>query len=431
MAVGSAVGLGNIWKFPYIAGENGGGLFVFVYLICIFLIGLPIFIGELYLGQQGQSNIVDSFKVLDRKKSPWRIIGILGILSAVGILSFYSVVGGWILNYLLIALKFGFESQSEQQISSVLESLFASPQRQIILHFIFMFLTFIIVMRGIGQGIEKASKILMPLFFFLLIGLLIYSFSLKGFGESFQFLFSLNSKKMTVHGFLEAVGHSFFTLSLGMGAIMTYGSYLDKKTNLIKTAFYIGLADTVIALVAGLVIFAIVFTFGLKPEAGPQLMFETLPMLFSKVSGGPIIAIAFFGLVLFAALTSAVSLLQVVVAYFEERFHKSNAYATTICSLVIFLVGVLSALSTNVLSEFYIFKKLTFFDFLDNLSSHYLLPIGGLLISLFFGWKIELNKIKEIFSTSKLAKHYFFILIWSTRVLAPLAITILIIRSTI
>ncbi len=431
VAVGSAVGLGNIWKFPYIAGENGGGAFVLIYLLFIALIGLPIFIAELYLGRQAQSNIVHAFNVIEKKKSNWRVIGHMGIISAFVILSFYSVVGGWIIDYFLKALTFSFEAQSTENINSMLNNLFASPVKQISYHFIFMLLTFLIVLGGISKGIERWSKILMPAFFVLLLGLFFYSATTEGFSKSLSFLFSPNFTKLTASGILEAVGHSFFTLSLGMGAIMTYGSYLEKKEDLIKTGFFIGVADTVIALMAGIVIFSIVFTYGMEPGSGPKLMFQTLPALFSKDVSGSYIAISFFGLVLFAALTSSVSLLQVVVSYFEETSKLSRKTLISLISLSIFSLGILSALSTNVLADFYVIEGNTFFDTFDKLSSHYLLPIGGFLMAIFFGWKVDPNHIKEIFQKHPKTRFYFFVLLWSNRILAPMAIFIMILNSVL
>ncbi|MDH5580525.1 MAG: sodium-dependent transporter, partial [Bdellovibrionales bacterium] len=260
-------------------------------------------------------------------------------------------------------------------------------------------------------------------------GLFIYSVTTPGFKDSLVFLFYPDFKMLTPSGVLEAVGHSFFTLSLGMGAIMTYGSYLKKSEDLIKTAFYIGLADTIIALMAGIVIFSIVFTYGLEPSSGPKLMFETLPTLFSKDAAGNVLAMSFFGLVLFAALTSSVSLLQVVVSYFEENSNLSKTAITLLSAFSIFCLGILSALSTNLLSDFYVVEGLTFFDFFDKLSSHYLLPLGGLLMAVFFGWKLDAEEIKKIFLDHPKTKLYFFVLIWSNRILAPLAILIMTINS--
>lgn len=425
VAIGSAVGLGNIWKFPYIAGENGGGLFVLIYLICIMVIGLPIFIAELYVGQKSQSNLVTAFEVLDKKKSKWAIVGWLGLVSAFLILSFYSVVGGWIIDYLVKSLTFSFSGKTDSQVQNMMTELFSSPFKQIGLHLLFMFLTFGIVIGGIAKGIERWSNILMPCFFVLLTGLLIYSATTPGFSQALSFLFSFNADKLTAAGVLEAVGHSFFTLSLGMGAIITYGSYLSPKENLLGTAVLIGFMDTIVALSSGIIIFSIVFSYNLDPSSGPTLMFQTLPVLFAKTPGGEYVSIAFFGLVLFAALTSAISLLEVMVSYFDESLNWDRKKTTSIICILLFLLGILSALSTNILSTFYVVKKLTFFDTFDQLTSHYALPLGGLFISLFFGWKVGADKINEMVKNQLIAG----VILWSTRVVAPLAILAMIINS--
>jgi NSS family neurotransmitter:Na+ symporter len=427
VAVGSAVGLGNIWKFPYIAGLNGGGLFVLIYLLCIALIGLPIFVAELYIGQRSQTNVVNAFSVIEEKKSKWAIAGWFGLISAFLILSFYSVVGGWIIDYLYKSVTFAFDGKTDEQIKGLMVGLFSDPSKQIALHFVFMFMTFGIVIGGISKGIEKWSNILMPAFFVILFGLLIYSFFTPGFKNAFNFLFSFNSSKLTASGILEAVGHSFFTLSLGMGAIITYGSYLNKKESLLGTAMLIGVMDTLVALISGLIIFSIVFSYGLDPSSGPTLMFQTLPVLFAKTTGGQVVSIAFFGLVLFAALTSAISLLEVMVSYFDESLKWPRKKTTSIVCIAIFLLGILSALSTNVLSKFHVYKELTFFDFFDQLTSHYTLPLGGLVISLFLGWKTDRERVEGTLKNKLIAD----IIIWSCRIVAPLAILSMIVNSLV
>lgn len=427
VAIGSAVGLGNIWKFPYIAGENGGGLFVLIYLLCIVVIGLPIFVSELYIGQKSQTNVVNAFHKFKGHKTKWSIIGWFGLLSAFLILSFYSVVGGWIIDYLYKSITFSFDMKTDVQVKQMMTDLFANPTKQVLLHFVFMAFTFGIVIGGVSKGIERWSKILMPMFFIILAGLLIYSFTTPGFGKAFSFLFSFDASKLTASGVLEAVGHSFFTLSLGMGAIITYGSYLDPKENIISTAITIGLMDTLVALVSGLIIFSVVFSYGLNPGSGPTLMFQTLPVLFAKTTEGQLVSIAFFGLVLFAALTSAISLLEVIVSYFDESLKMSRKKTTPVICLILFLLGILSALSTNSLATFYVFKKLTFFDFFDQITSHYVLPIGGLLISLFFGWVVGKDGLKDVIKMDFIR----LIILWSTRIIAPLAISMMIVNSLI
>lgn len=426
-AVGSAVGLGNIWKFPYIAGLNGGGLFVLIYLVCIVMVGVPVFIAELYIGQQGQKNAVESFEELDRKKTPWRSAGFLGILSAFFILSFYSVVGGWVLDFEFRSLFFEFSGKSSDEIGGLLTQLHSSPLRQTFWHFLFLSAVSGIVLMGVSKGLERFNKILMPTLMLIIVGLFIYSFSLPGFSKALEFLFKPEAHRLSAASILEAVGHSFFTLSLGMGAILTYGSYLEKKESLVKVAFAVAFLDTAIALLAGVVIFSVVFSFDLEPGAGPGLIFSTLPTLFVQLPGGSFLAILFFLLVTFAALTSAVSILEVVVAYWAEK-HNTCRKKTTICtSVIVFFTGLLSVLSTNVMSEVKIFG-LTFFDLFDKLTSSFFLPFGGLLISLFYGWKLGRHAVEKTLGPNK--KWFSFGLLWSTRVVAPVAIFLVLYNLT-
>lgn len=426
---GSAIGLGNIWKFPYVAGVNGGGSFVLLYLACIFLIGVPIFIAELYIGQQSQKNAVEAFAVLHKPKTFWSLPGWLGVISAFLILSFYSVVGGWILDFELRSLLNEFGPQaSQEQIKGSLSQLFANPVRQIIAHIIFMSLTVGIVLKGVREGLERWTKILMPTLMVLLVALLIYSFTLSGFQQALSFLFQPDFSKLTAAGALEAVGHSFFTLSLGMGVIITYGSYLSKDENLAKVAFTIAFLDTFIALVAGLVIFSIVFSFNLDPSGGPGLIFSTLPSLFAQLPGGSIVSSTFFLLVSFAALTSSVSILEVVVAYIHEKYNYSRAKVTICTGLITAVTGVLCLFSFNVLKDFKILG-LNIFDLFDTTTSSYLLPIGGLLMSLFFGWVLgEKAAAKAIKSENKVLTLG---LVWTARIVAPLAILVIIYQKVV
>lgn len=417
-AAGSAVGLGNMWKFPYITGTNGGGAFVLIYLLCIAVVGIPIFIAELYIGQQGQKNAVEAFEVVHKNRTPWRGIGAVGILSAVLILSFYSVVGGWVLDFEFRSIIGEFMMESDDKIKATLGSLFENSHRQLFWHLIFMGLAVGVVIGGVKNGLERWNKILMPALITILVGLFFYSTSLDGFGRSMGFLFSFNWENLTAAGVLEAVGHAFFTLSLGMGAIITYGSYLQKRTELARTAMMVAFLDTAIALIAGAVIFSIVFTYGFEAGSGPSLMFETLPMLFVKLTGGFWVSIVFFLLVAVAALTSAVSLLEVIVAYWEEKHNMKRWKATLLWGLIIWAVGVLCVLSISGDSP----GGIDFFGIFDMLTSQYFLPIGGLLISLFFGWVLGPRAVEHV--VGKEAQWAAQGLLWTSRVLAPLAVAI-------
>lgn len=417
-AAGSAIGLGNIWKFPYITGVYGGGAFVIVYLLCIALVGFPILIAEMSIGKQSQTDTLDAFSLLRGKNSKWTVIGWMGLISAFLILSFYSVVGGWILDFELKSLMFKFSRVPDEEIGGYLGALFESPGLLIFWHTVFMAITVAIVVKGVSGGIEKASKILMPVLMLILVGLLIRVMFLDGFSEAMGFLFYPDFSKLTSEGVLEAVGHSFFTLSLGMGVMLTYGSYIGKKQPLVKSALSIGLLDTVIALVAGVIIFSVVFTFGGKPEAGPTLMFKTLPLLFKQLAGGSFIAIAFFMLIAFAAVTSAISLLEVVVAALEGKWGWQRRKASILSGVVIWAMGILCALSFNALSDFKPLFDKNFFDLFDFLTAKVFLPLGGLLIALFFGWawKEGPESVDELSGGNRK------VLLWTNRVIAPVAI---------
>ncbi|MFK8139258.1 MAG: sodium-dependent transporter [Bdellovibrionales bacterium] len=426
-AAGSAIGLGNLWKFPYVTGVNGGGAFVLLYLACIAAVGLPILIAEIYIGQNSQSNAVQSFEKLYKKGTAWRAPGFMGLIAAILILSFYSVVGGWVMDFEYRSIMMEFKSASGEEISKMLGGLFENPGRMAIWHTIFMGLTVGIVVGGVKDGLERWNKILMPTLFLILVILLVRSFYLEGFSDAVSFLFQPDFSKLTPASILEAVGHSFFTLSLGMGAMITYGSYLDKKENLLRTAVTVAFLDTFIALIAGLVIFSIVFTYGLEPGGGPGLMFQTLPGLFAQLPGGSYISIGFFFMVLFAALSSAVSILEVSVSYFSESKNLDRKKVAIVSGGIIYIMGYLPLLSFNHLSDVKVLG-LNFFDLFDKISSSYLLPIGGMLISLFMGWKLSRKAVEKVVGGPGLAATG---LLWLLRVVAPLAVLAVIINGII
>lgn len=424
-AAGSAVGLGNIWKFPYITGVNGGGAFVALYLVCILVVGLPIFVSELYVGQKAQANVVNAFELTHRPGTPWRLVGWLGLVSAVLILSFYSVVGGWVLDFVVRSVTNQFAGHSDEEIKGMLGTLFSSPGRQLLWHALFMGATMAIVLQGLQQGLERWTRILMPGLFVLLLLLLARAAFLPGFGQALAFLFTPHTEQLTAAGILEAVGHSFFTLSLGMGAMITYGSYLRSGQELTRTVFSVAALDTLIALIAGVIIFSVVFSYGLEPGSGPTLMFQTLPMLFAKLPGGYFVSLAFFLLVAFAALTSAISLLEVVVTYWVEQHGKARGPTVLVIGGGIYLLGILSALSTNLLEGVKVLG-LTFFDLADKLTSSVLLPLGGALIALFFGWVLGPRAADEVVGARSPAAT---LLTWTARVLAPLAVLVMLINA--
>lgn len=424
---GSAVGLGNIWKFPYMAGVNGGGAFVLIYLVCIAAIGLPIFMLELFIGQKGQSNVIDSFEKIDKKSSPWQICGWMFLISSSLVLSFYSVVGGWVLDFEFRSLLNEFSGMSSEQVTGVLNELFSSATRQILWHAVFMSICIFIIYRGVQKGLEKWNKILMPLLLGLLGLLFIRSLFLEGFGQALYFLFVPDFSKITVNGLLEAIGHSFFTLSIGLGTLLTYGSYLSHKERLPRLAIVVAVLDTAIALVAGIIIFSIVFSFGLEPGAGPTLIFSTLPSLFIQMTGGHLLSIAFFLLVTLAAVTSAVSIFEIPVVFISEKFCMKREKATLIAGGIIFLFGVLCSLSFNHLSDFKILG-LNIFDLFDKTTSSWLMPLSGLLMALFVGWKLSRSTLNELLSQieSPFAQMIF---LWIIRIVAPLSILLIMLNA--
>jgi NSS family neurotransmitter:Na+ symporter len=384
-AAGSAIGLGNIWKFPYIAGQNGGAAFIIIYLICISLIGLPVLIAEILMGRTTQRNPVGAFRRLSGRPL-WVAIGGIGVLAGFVILSFYSVVAGWSVGYMVESLSGVFATFTDPSLASVHFTKLTENIAWIVgFHAFFSILCMVVVYAGVKWGIERGSKIMMPLLFILLIMLVIRGLTLPGAGKGMAFLLNPDWSKISANSVLVALGHAFFTLSLGMGAMMTYGSYMTEKDNIPVSALQIVILDTLIALLAGVAIFTTVFATGQNPAAGPGLIFHTLPVVFAKIPGGMIWAFMFFTLLTLAALTSAISLLEVVVAYFVDELNWKRHRAVFILGFVTFLFGVPSALSFNVMKDVTFFGK-NFFDTADYLASNILLPFGGFFISLFVAW---------------------------------------------
>lgn len=384
-AAGSAIGLGNIWKFPYIAGENGGASFIIVYLICIALIGLPVLIAEILIGRTTERDPVGAFYKLSNSKL-WASVGGMGVAGGFLILSFYAVIAGWSLGYIVEAISGNFFNFAEPTSSADHFTNLVGNIYWILGYFsLFMIMNMVIVYAGVQKGIERASKIMMPILFIILLILMIRGITLDGADKGLSFLLHPDWSKISAQAVLIALGHAFFTLSLGMGAMLTYGSYMSKKDNLPGAATQIVILDTLIALIAGVAIFTAVFAVGLNPSAGPGLIFHTLPSVFVKMPGGYIFSILFFILLTIAALTSSISLLQVVVTYFEDERGWSRQKATVVFTILIFIFGVPSALSYNVLSDVTLFG-MNFFDIVDFLASNIILPLGGLLIAIFVAW---------------------------------------------
>ncbi len=427
-AAGSAVGLGNIWKFPYITGVYGGAAFLFVYLAFIVAIGLPVMLSELIIGRSSRRNAFGAFKLL-APGTPWRYIGILGVSAAFLILSFYGVVAGWSVEYIILSLENGFSSKTPDEINGLFTTLIEAPIKPVLLQLFFMLLTGAIVIVGIKKGIEKYTKILMPLLVVILLFLCVKSVSLEGAKAGLLFLFKPDFSKLTGDGILSALGHAFFTLSLGMGTLITYGSYVKNDNNLVNTVINVTVADTVIAILAGIAIFPAVFAFGIAPSEGPGLIFITLPNVFHQMPGGYIFSILFFILLTVAALTSSISILEVVVAYFKEEFNMGRKSSTILATILISILGILCSLSMGVLSS-YTFGGLNIFDLMDWISANLLLPIGGLFIALFVGWFLGRKKVKEeVAKGGSLSGIFLSCFIFLVKFIAPIAIAVVLLNK--
>jgi NSS family neurotransmitter:Na+ symporter len=432
-AAGSAIGLGNIWKFPYIAGENGGASFVLVYLICIAIIGLPVLIAEILIGRTTQRNPVGAFYKLSNSKI-WAGVGGLGVVAGFMILSFYAIIAGWSLGYIIEAIVGNFYIWPEPAAAADhFQQLVSNPTWIIGYFLLFMILTVAIVFAGVQKGIERASKIMMPILVILLIVLMIRGLTLPGAEKGLNFLWNPEWDKISTGTILLALGHAFFTLSLGMGAMLTYGSYMSEDDNVPRSALQIVTLDTVIALVAGMAIFTAVFAVGLDPAAGPGLIFHTLPGVFAKMPGGYIFSIIFFILLSIAALTSSISLLEVVVSYFvdEKKWKRHNA--AIVLGIVTAIIGLPSVLAFNILADFKIFG-LNFFDLVDFIASNVLLPLGGLMISIFVAWVWGFDRVlpKLKLGAEKLFDNYPWVIsVWKIflKYLAPVLIFLVFLQS--
>ena len=428
-AAGSAVGLGNVWKFPYIAGEHGGGAFVLIYLAFVVLIGLPILIAEILIGRRGGGSPIHSFRSLARREghsSGWTLVGWMGIGGAFLILSFYSVVAGWSLSYLWYALDGQIAShgvdatQLGQSLSALFTDLISSPTALIVGHSLIMAATMLIVANGIRGGLERAARWMVPGLFLLLIALVVFATATTGeFGTALAFMFRPNFSSLTSDAVLFALGHACFTLGVGMTAMMAYGSYLPKDVSITNASFTIAGLDTLVALSAGLAIFPFVFAQGLEPGSGHGLIFETLPIAFAQVPGGGVVATVFFLFLTVAALTSTISIMEPVVEYLEQRREWTRHKAASITGLGIWILGVAAALSFNVGANFKVFGK-NVFDLLEYVSSNVLLPLGGLMIAVYAGHVLSRTALADELGIGQ--SSGFKLLRFSLRYLTPLGV---------
>ena len=421
---GSAVGLGNLWRFPYLVGENGGAAFIIIYIILSFLICLPIFISEFVIGRRSQKNAYAAFRDLSGG-SAWRWVGLFTIIVPLIVLSYYSVIGGWSIDYLLKSVTFSFTGgESQSAVNTMFTDLVTSTWTPLLAHTGFLLATTLIVVVGIKDGIEKFSKVMMPLLFFIVIGIAIYSLTLPGAQKGVDYLFNPDFSKIDAKACAAALGQAFFSLSLGFGTIMTYASYVDKKENIMFQSAATAVSDLMFALIAGVAIMPAVFAFGLNPQSGPGLVFETLPFVFGQMPAGGLVAILFFTALLVAALTSSISMLEVAVAYLVEEKKFSRIVACIVLFIVCWVIGAVCSLSFGPLSHIKIDGG-NIFDFFDNLSSNILMTLGSLLTVLFVGWRLKKTDVYDEFTNggtlSRNAK-LFGVLWFLIRFVCPLAI---------
>lgn len=435
-AIGAAVGLGNIWKFPYVAGTSGGGAFVLLYLGAVFLITLPILIAEIALGRRGHSDPVKAMDMAtDEAKASkvWALPGALGVLAGLLISTFYCVIAGWTLYYLWFSVTTGFSGVDETVATATLDALLADPGKIILFQSILIAICVFIVSRGIAGGIEKTVTALIPLLFVLLIVLAIVGATTSGFGPALSFMFAPDFSVIEPRHVLVAVGQAFFSIGVAMGLMMAYGAYLPKTVSIPQASFIVAVADTLVALIAGMAIFPFLFANGLDAGQGPGLVFVAMPLAFSTAPGGAVLGVIFFALLVVAAITSVIALMQGAVSYLEDKFSLSATWSATIVGAVLWLVGLLSVFSTNILSDVYplgmfaMFEGMTFFDVIDFITQNMMMPIGAILISLFFGWKMPAAAVREevIFTRQWLYPVW----LWALRIPVPVAIIALMIAA--
>ena len=430
---GSAVGLGNLWRFPYLVGENGGAAFIIVYIVFVFLICLPIFISEFVIGRRSQKNAYAAYRDLSGG-SAWRWVGMFTIIVPLVVLSYYSVIGGWSVDYLLKSVCFSFTGEASQSVfHSMFTDFVSSTWAPLIAHTAFLLVTTLIVIVGIKDGIEKFSKVMMPLLFFIVVAIAVYSLTLPGSSAGLDYLFNPDFSKITGKACAAALGQAFFSLSLGFGTIMTYASYVDKKENILFQSTATAVSDLMFALIAGVAIMPAVFAFGLNPQSGPGLVFETLPYVFGQMPAGGVVAILFFLALLVAALTSSISMLEVAVAYLVEEKKFSRLWACVVLFAVCWVVGALCSLSFGPLSHIQIAGG-NIFDFFDSMSSNILMTLGSLLTVIFVGWRLKKTDVYDEFTNggtlSRNAK--LFGGLWSLiRYVCPLAIAAIFISGLV
>tara|TARA_B100001146_G_scaffold159342_1_gene140398 strand:- start:185 stop:1597 length:1413 start_codon:yes stop_codon:yes gene_type:complete len=438
-ATGSAVGLGNIWRFPYLAGENGGGAFVLVYLFCVVMMGIPIMMAEILLGRRGRKSPVNTMHTLAAEEglnSNWYLLGWLGVIAGFIILSYYSVIAGWTIAFIFKTGMGDFIGLNADQTTAIFSELISNPVVLLFWHTIFMFLTIYVVSRGVKSGLEQAVKFLMPALFILLLIMVAYAMSTEKFFDGLSYLFipdfdSLADKNLFSDVFLPALGQAFFSLSIGMGAIMIYGSYLSKESSITFNCFVIALADTSVAILAGVAIFPIVFTYGLEPSGGPGLIFISLPIAFGQMPFGTFFGSLFFILLMFAAWTSSISLLEPAVSWLVENRNMTRIKAAYIAGFIAWFLGLLTVLSFNHWAFEFTFagtiKENGLFDIFDILTSNIMLPLGGVLVAIFTSWLMSRSSTIDELGVGD--KNIYKIWRFIVRYIAPLGVIIIFLNA--
>ena len=422
-SVGSAVGLGNIWRFPYEAGENGGGAFILIYLACVLLMGIPVIVAEFVVGRATHRNVNGALKQLaPGSRTHW--FAYIGIIASLMILSFYSVVCGWIVEYLILAVSGGLSGHTPEEYGVMFASFSSHPWRPMLWTVLFLLLNHLVLRRGLKRGIERISNMMMPVLFVILLIFCIHSLMMPGAGEGLRFMFAPRLSDVSATVAVKAMGQAFFSLSLGLSCLLTYASYFKDSDSLVRNATVIAFLDTLVAVLAGLMIFPAVFSYGMTPEAGPKLIFEVLPVIFQQMHFGIVWAVLLFLLLFVASITSTISMSEISIAFFEEEHGLSRDKATAVSTVIALVLGSLCALSFGPLSGVTV-CGMTLFSLFDYVSSNLLLPAGGIFFSVFVGWMLEQRLVEdELTNRGTLNVRTMRVLLFCMRYVAPLAIAV-------
>ena len=421
-SVGSAIGLGNIWRFPYEAGQHAGGAFLLIYILFVFAIGVPIICSEFLIGRSSHSNVLGAFQKLERKGSKWHLISYVGILSSLMILSFYSVVAGWTLEYTIQSVTGGLEDSSPDYLANYFQEFTTQSNRSLMWTIVFLLLNYLIIRKGLKNGIERMSNIMTPLLFVILLVFCVNSLMMPGAADGLKFLFVPDFSKITPKVMLGALGQAFFSLSLGVSTLITYASYFKKDVPLVRSASIVAGLDTLFAIVAGLIIFPALFTYGIEPTEGPKLVFEVLPYIFSQTPGGQIWATAFFFLLFLASITSTISMSEISISFFCEEWKMTREKASMLNTVIAIVFGSLCALSFGAAADWKIFG-MTVFDLFNFTTANLLMPVCGIVFAIFAGWFMDKKLVRSQLTNDETLKvRTYKSIVFSLRYIAPLAI---------